>query len=621
MTLTRAYAMFRPAVTRTALFACATLGFAACKGDGPPVPTTFAPTGGSTIAMTGVVAAAVTTAPQVQILDAKGRGIKGLRVRWKVGTNSGGVVNDSTLTDNAGTATSGGWTLGTASGLQTLTASADGVSPVTFTAQVAPGPVANLVRQSQDGQTATVNTNVAVAPSVRAQDTFGNAVPGVAVTFVASVGGGSVDGAQKTTDQNGIATVNSWRMGTTAGSQEVRASATGASLAFFGATALPGPAADVVKAIGDNQTGVSGLAIGTSPGVKVVDAFGNGVGNVPVTFVPGPNSGSVINGTVTTDPSNGIAVVGSWILSTTPSQTLVASTSALPGKSLTFSASAIASNFKIEVRFVGSGGTAQVRQGFLDAAVRWQRVIVGHAHTTPLNVPAASCLGWEPAVNETINDLLIFARIGPIDQGGTGGRNIIGGATPCYIATSDRLTIMGSMEFDEYDLNAMLADGTFGDVVSHEMGHVLGIGTLWDANSGRSLLVGAGTAAPYFTGAAARAQFAAINTVTFSGNSVPVEGNSEPEGTRDSHWRKSVFGRELMQGYVERGGMPLSRVTVGAMQDVGYTVNLAAADPFTITSPILQGFAAFEPMFEKRIAHDVPAFKPRVVGRDGKPLR
>jgi hypothetical protein len=144
------------------------------------------------------------------------------------------------------------------------------------------------------------------------------------------------------------------------------------------------------------------------------------------------------------------------------------------------------------------------------------------------------------------------------------------------------------MEFDEADLANVLANGTFPDVVLHEMGHVLGIGTMW--NLGRSLLTGAGTASPFFTGAAGRAGFQAINTVTFSGTPVPVEGNSAPVGTRDGHWRESVLGRELMQGYAKVGGMPLSRLTVGSLQDMGYVVNLSAADPFTITSPLLAGF-------------------------------
>ena len=36
------------------------------------------------------------------------------------------------------------------------------------------------------------------------------------------------------------------------------------------------------------------------------------------------------------------------------------------------------------------------------------------------------------------------------------------------------------MSFDTADLAQMAADGTLVDVITHEMGHVIGIGTIWD---------------------------------------------------------------------------------------------------------------------------------------------
>lgn len=555
-----------------------------CKGgDGPQVPTTFAPTGGSAMAIAGTVAVNTPVAPQVQILDAKGKGIKGLLVKWRVGAASGSVVKDSSFTDVSGVALSGGWTLGTAAGTQTLTATANGVSPITFTAQVAAGPVANLVRVSPDPQQATVNTNVPAAPSLRAQDVFGNPVSGVAVTFVAT-GGGSIEGAQQSTDINGIATALSWKLGTTAGQQIALATATGATQASFSANALAGAPVNMVKVVGDNQTGVTGLTLSIAPGVRILDAFNNGVGGVPVTFTPGPNSGTVTGGTVLSDPATGTAFVGSWILGPAPSQTLVVTSSAITGVSQTFTANAIASNFNLEVRFVGNGGTETVRNAFVQAAVKWRRMIVGHVHSVPVDLAAGSCLSWVPAVSETINDVVIYAHIGPIDGAGS----ILAQAGPCLYSTVNFLPVFGIMEFDEADIATTIANGTFNDVVLHEMGHVLGVGTLW--NLGRNLLTGAGTTTPFFTGAAGRSNFAAMNTVTFSGSAVPVEGLPAPEGTRDGHWRESVLGRELMQGYAKVGGMPLSRLTVGSLQDMGYVVNISQADPFMITSPILQGF-------------------------------
>ena len=65
--------------------------------------------------------------------------------------------------------------------------------------------------------------------------------------------------------------------------------------------------------------------------------------------------------------------------------------------------------------------------------------------------------------------------------------------------------------------------------------------------------------------------------------SVPVENNLLP-GTSDSHWRESTFGNELMTGYVNTGGMPFSAMTIGSLSDIGYQVNLLAADPYRLPS-------------------------------------
>lgn len=105
------------------------------------------------------------------------------------------------------------------------------------------------------------------------------------------------------------------------------------------------------------------------------------------------------------------------------------------------------------------------------------------------------------------------------------------------------------------------------------MGHVLGIGTLWSRSG---LLVGAGGANPRFTGAEATAEYNRIFGVNES--SVPVENTGGP-GTRDGHWRESVFGEELMTGFLD-GSLPLSRVTAASLGDIGYEVDLDAADSF-----------------------------------------
>ncbi len=568
---------------------CVTLllltGLAAC-GDDPQVPTDALPVGNLTVGAT--VATTVGTAPSVRITDAKGKGIRNVLVRWKVTSGGGKVVNDSVRTTASGEASSGGWTLGTTSGEQTLQASADGITPVTFTATAAPGPLAKFTRVSPDVQSAEVNTAVATPPSVRTEDQYGNPVPNVSVVFSVTLGGGTLTGNQPTSNAQGVASVAAWRLGTAAGQQIVTASTSGIENIVFGATALAGPAASLTKIAGDDQEAVANAAVSVRPGVRAVDAFGNPVGNVPVTFTPGPSSGTVTGATTATDLATGSAFVGSWTIGAAATQTLTATSSMLPSASVTFTARAVNSLFDIDVRFVGEGGSTIVREAFSKAAERWRSIIIGDMHNTRMNVPAGSCTDWMPAMNEVVNDVVIFARIDTIDGPG----NILGQAGPCYLNSGSRLSAVGIMEFDKDDMAMLIANGSFTEVILHEMGHVLGIGTLW--NYDRNLLVGKGGADPYFQGTAGRAGFAAINTLVYSGNPVPVE-NSGGVGTRDSHWRETVLLRELMTGFLNRNVTnPLSRLTIGSLQDLGYTVNLNAADPYSLTAQLRYAFPYIE---------------------------
>ena len=113
------------------------------------------------------------------------------------------------------------------------------------------------------------------------------------------------------------------------------------------------------------------------------------------------------------------------------------------------------------------------------------------------------------------------------------------------------------------------------------MGHVLGIGTLWNI---KGLVQGAGSANPIFTGINAMREFAALIGAT-SSTPVPL-ANTGGAGARDSHWRESVFGNELMTGFLNPGFNPLSRMTIASLEDLGYTVNYNAAAPFMLPTAL-----------------------------------
>ncbi len=86
-----------------------------------------------------------------------------------------------------------------------------------------------------NNESATVGTAVSTAPSVIVKDQYGNPVASVSVTFEIATGGGSLTGGSATTNTSGIATVGSWTLGTTAGSNTLTAtsgSLTGSPVSF-----------------------------------------------------------------------------------------------------------------------------------------------------------------------------------------------------------------------------------------------------------------------------------------------------------------------------------------------------------------------------------------------------
>lgn len=94
-----------------------------------------------------------------------------------------------------------------------------------------------------DGQSAQAGNAVATPPSVLVVDGRSNPVPGVTVTFAIGSGGGSATGTSAVTNASGIATVGSWTLGGSAGSNTLTATVTGltGSPVTFTATATNPP--------------------------------------------------------------------------------------------------------------------------------------------------------------------------------------------------------------------------------------------------------------------------------------------------------------------------------------------------------------------------------------------
>ena len=72
--------------------------------------------------------------PAVIVRDSAGNRLPGITVTFAVASGGGGVTGATAVTDTAGIATVGSWTLGSTAGANTLTATVTGVPPVTFNA-------------------------------------------------------------------------------------------------------------------------------------------------------------------------------------------------------------------------------------------------------------------------------------------------------------------------------------------------------------------------------------------------------------------------------------------------------------------------------------------------------
>ncbi len=584
----------------------AAVSMLACGDDepsGPPrVPTSIVAQTPTTIAAT--VGTPIPAAPSVVVLAQDGKPLRGSEVHFSV-AGGGSVVTPVVKTDSRGVASPGIWTLGTGSGTQTLTATVGSVTPLAFVVAAAAGAPATATAQLGDAQTAIVGTTLPTAPTVIVRDQYANVVPGVPVTFSVRSGGGTATGTVTTTDANGVATVGSWTLGTTSGTQKLGAAVFGLPDAMYSAASVAGPAHVMRLLAGAEQIAHVGTALSSPVVLDVRDRYENPAEGRAVA-VNVTQGGGVLASTPRQTNANGHAIIDGWRVGPAEGlNSVVVSLEGLPP--LTVLAKAVpTSSYDIALRYVTAVSASQ-HLAFESAARRWRKVIMSDATDVPITVAASFCGLGEPALSETIDDLLIYVQIIPIDGPG----KILGSAGPCAIRTVGAPGLIGVMRFDIDDVAQMEADLHFEDVILHEMGHVLGIGTLW---SFKGLITGRGGADPYYTGPAGRDGFRAIGGGIYAGNSVPVE-TVGGQGTRDSHWRESILTIELMTGFAEDAGirMPLSLLTIGALNDLGYGISTWGDDRHDLGAAARAGLGRASPaMTAARELLEAPLPKPTV---------
>lgn len=234
--------------------------------------------------------------------------------------------------------------------------------------------------------------------------------------------------------------------------------------------------------------------------------------------------------------------------------------------------------YNITITFKGTWTTA-FQNIFIGAANRISAIVVG-------DIPDVRTRSG------IVDDITISAELKAID--GVGG--ILGQAGPTSLRSVSYLPATAMMQFDSADAQQYLNAGLFDEIVTHEMLHSIGFGTIW-ANLGL-------TRGPSFIGANAVGVYNKMvdnyaashggsttlaNGTVLTRGAVPLETTGGP-GTAGAHWSEVLFDTELMTGYLDVPTPataavpdPLSALTVASLKDLGYVVSaIPPIDPYKL---------------------------------------
>ncbi|KLU06661.1 zinc metalloendopeptidase [Rhodopirellula islandica] len=224
---------------------------------------------------------------------------------------------------------------------------------------------------------------------------------------------------------------------------------------------------------------------------------------------------------------------------------------------------------------VNYSGDAQLETAFQTAANTWQGLLTGYQD----GFIEYRTGGSSATTGQVLSDIYIDAATSSIDGvGGTlgsaGWNQVARDASDYWLATD------GQMTFDEEDLFSLSGD-QLNSLILHEMGHVLGLGTLWTQNDlvSGSEFIGVEATAVW------QSEFGQTGTPD-----IETEGGA---GTAGGHWNENLNGSgltgitdslgrdmrdELMTGWLNPNSF-LSELTLASFRDIGFTTANATAVP------------------------------------------
>lgn len=313
-------------------------------------------------------------------------------------------------------------------------------------------------------------------------------------------------------------------------------------------------------------------AVVPAPRVRVLDADGKPLAGVRVRFAI--DGGGALAWPYQYSDQRGHASAGGWRLGPSPGpQRILAETDEVAATATVEVLTTPQPAFTIALHYVRHAGLLDNdRLSIVRAALRWEEIVLGDLPdmvmppTLPASCPAVGDLGGTP-----IDDLLVLVSAERLQ--GLAARTSI-----CARRPGGGLPYVVTIRLDPG--KASLSGGIRATMI-HEIGHALGIGTLWGADVldyDGDLRYGGAFATAAF-------ELSAGLPASTDDRGVPVQSTGG-EGVARVHWSESVFGPEILTPFPPdpTGFEPISGITVAALRDLGYVVDESRADPFSLGS-------------------------------------
>ena len=179
-------------------------------------------------------------------------------------------------------------------------------------------------------------------------------------------------------------------------------------------------------------------------------------------------------------------------------------------------------------------------------------------------------------LKETFSHFVLFLKVKDL------GDDLYGDSSPCDLHDGSYLPIYAVMDLNSRGLSD-LPDIDLMDTVIHETLHALGVGTLWEPDE-RISLSGDSDEKSFIRKSGKQVFYTAPRAVA-AYQKLGGKGSSIPLDPDAGHWAGEAVCSEILSGdagdFTDRVN-PISPITLAALEDLGYSVNLAAGDRYVL---------------------------------------